>query len=181
MADLLDDPMRLHWSGSRAAIARHRSLAAALDWSVALLGEAELRLFRRLSVFEGRFDVGSALSVAPRDMDPDVAMDALFSLATKSLVAFDADHADAPYCLLGITRSYARLLLLQETQRGAGPRIRAASTTGTNLQAWGSTAGRPEHKGPMEQARALYRLAVDLGRAQGARRWERQSTFAFAD
>ncbi len=67
--------MRL-FSISRAALARHRTLAAALDWSIALLSDTELRLFRWLSVFRGRFDVESALGVSAGGMDPEVAFDA---------------------------------------------------------------------------------------------------------
>jgi predicted ATPase/DNA-binding winged helix-turn-helix (wHTH) protein len=116
VADLalrLDDHMRLLSIGNRAASARHQSLAAALDWSVALLNDDELRVFRRLSVFRGRLDVDRALAVAMGDMDRDVAFDALISLANKSLVSFDRNDAIAPYRLLDTTRSYAAGLLEQ--------------------------------------------------------------------
>ena len=115
----LDDHMRVLAIGNRAALARHRSLAAALDWSIALLDEEELRVFRRLSVFRGRFDVESALGVGAGDMDPDVAFDALISLANKSLVSFDSNDSIAPYRLLDTTRSYAASLLAQSNDRPA--------------------------------------------------------------
>lgn len=106
----LDDHLRLYSNGNRAILPRHRTLAAALDWSIALLSADELRLLRRLSVFRGRFHVESAIGVAP-DMDPDAAFDALISLANKSLVVFDGTDAIAPYRLLETTRSYAAELL----------------------------------------------------------------------
>lgn len=109
----LNDHMRLYSAGNRPVLPRHRTLAAALDWSIALLDDAELRLFRRLSVFRGRFDVESALSVTQADMDPEVAFDALISLANKSLVSFDNSDAVAPYRLLDTTRSYAAARLAQ--------------------------------------------------------------------
>lgn len=115
----LDDHMRLLSIDSRAALPRHRSLAAALDWSIALLDEDESRVFRRLSVFRGRFNVESALGVAAGDMDPDVAFDALISLANKSLVSFDGNDAIAPYRLLDTTRSYAASLLAQSDEHPA--------------------------------------------------------------
>ncbi|SFM68603.1 helix-turn-helix transcriptional regulator [Variovorax sp. OV329] len=124
IADLvhrMDDPMRLYWTGTRAAIPRHRSLAAALDWSVALLNETELKLFRRLSVYSSRFDVDSALVLTADDMDPERATDALISLATKSLVVFDPEHAGKPYRLLDTTRNYAQLLLAQSKENHAMP------------------------------------------------------------
>ncbi len=113
LAFRLNDHMRLYSEGSRASLPRHRTLAAALDWSIALLDNAELRLFRRLSVFRGRFDVESALSVSRADIDPEVAFDALISLANKSLVWFDNSDPIAPYRLLDTTRSYAAALLAQ--------------------------------------------------------------------
>jgi len=118
LAPRLDDHIRLFSISNRGAPPRHRTLAAALDWSIALLGESELRLFRRLSVFRGRFDVDSALGVAV-DADPEEAFDTLVSLADKSLVFFDGDDAVAPYRLLDTTRSYAAALLAQSDERTA--------------------------------------------------------------
>jgi len=114
----LDDHMRLSSAGNRAAQPRHRSLAAALDWSIALLNEEELRLFRRLSVFRGCFDTESALSVGV-ESDPDVAFDALSSLVSKSLLHFDGADAGMPYRLLDTTRSYAASLLQRSGERPA--------------------------------------------------------------
>ncbi|MDR6890303.1 MULTISPECIES: ATP-binding protein [Variovorax] len=147
LAFRLNDHMRLYSTGSRAVLPRHSTLAAALDWSIALLDEAELRLFRRLSVFRGRFDVESALSVTQADMDPEAAFDALISLANKSLVSFDNSDAIAPYRLLETTRSYAAARLAQTDE---GPVLRkrhahfmrevmstAASDSGElTVQAW---------------------------------------------
>ena len=118
LARRLDDHMRLY-AFSRAALARHRTLAAALDWSIALLSDTELRLFRWLSVFRGRFDVESALGVSAGGMDTEVAFDALISLVNKSLVFFDSNDAVAPYRLLDTTRSYAAALLAQSDERSA--------------------------------------------------------------
>ena len=112
----LDDHMRLYSATHRATLPRHQSLAAALDWSIELLTEGELRLFRRLSAFRGRFDVESALCVAADD-DPDPAFDALISLTNKSLVSFDGNDAIAPYRLLDTTRSYATALLDRSDER----------------------------------------------------------------
>lgn len=113
LARRLNDHMRLYSAGNRPVLPRHRTLAAALDWSIALLDDPELRLFRRLSVFRGRFDVESALSVTQADMDAEVAFDALISLANKSLVSFDNSDTVAPYRLLDTTRSYAAARLAQ--------------------------------------------------------------------
>lgn len=118
LASRLDDHIRLFSIGNRTVLPRHRTLAAALDWSIALLSEPELTLFRRLSVFRGRFDVESALGVA-LDTDPEQAFETLISLAGKSLVFFDNQDAIAPYRLLDTTRSYASALLAQSDERAA--------------------------------------------------------------
>jgi len=119
LARRLADHIRIYAIDSRSALPRHRTLAAALDWSLALLNDTELRLFRRLSVFRGRFDVESALGLAAGDMDPDAAFDALISLANKSLVFFDGSDGIAPYRLLDTTRSYAAELLAQSGEQPA--------------------------------------------------------------
>ncbi len=120
LAFRLDDHMRLHSTAGRAALARQRTLAATLDWSIGLLGDAELLLFRRLSVFRAYFGVAAALSVAASALDPDVASDALLSLASKSLVVYDTDQAaDSPYRLLDTTRSYAHALLVRAGEKDA--------------------------------------------------------------
>lgn len=118
LARTLDDHMRLYAMTNRAVSPRHKTLAAALDWSIALLDGEELRLFRRLSVFRGRFDVESALNINA-DTDPETAFDALISLANKSLVSFDSNDAIAPYRLLDTTRGYAATLLAHSGERPA--------------------------------------------------------------
>jgi hypothetical protein len=49
----LDDSLRLLDAGERTARPRHQTLRGMVDWSLDLLGEAELSLFRRLAVFAG--------------------------------------------------------------------------------------------------------------------------------
>lgn len=118
LAFRLDDHMRLHSTVARAALPRQRTLAATLDWSIGLLRDAELLLFRRLSIFRSYFGIEAALSVAASTLDPDMASDALLSLASKSLVVYDGDRvADSPYRLLDTTRSYAHVLLVRSGEK----------------------------------------------------------------
>lgn len=118
LASRLDNHMRLLSIDNRAASSRHQSLAAALDWSIALLNDVELRVFRRLSVFRGRFGSASALDIVADGMDREAAFDAIVSLADKSLLSFDR-HDVAPYRLLDTTRSYASGLLAKSQERPA--------------------------------------------------------------
>ena len=61
---LLDDRLVLLAGGDRLAAGRHRSLAAATEWSCQLLEEAERRVFGRLSVFPAPFTLEAAEAVA---------------------------------------------------------------------------------------------------------------------
>ena len=58
--DRLDDRFRLLTSGTRAALPRHRTLHALIDWSHDLLNEDEAVLYRRLGVFVGGFTLEAA-------------------------------------------------------------------------------------------------------------------------
>lgn len=118
LSSRLDGHMRLHSARSRAVLPRQRTLAATLAWSVDLLNESELLLFRRLSIFRSRFGVEAAVSIVSGEMEHDVASDALIALARKSLVVFDANNGTrAPYRLLDTTRSYAQVLLVRADER----------------------------------------------------------------
>ena len=64
LADRLDDRFGLLTAGDRLAPGRHRSLAAAVEWSYRLLDEREQGVFRALSVFPGPFTLEAAEAVA---------------------------------------------------------------------------------------------------------------------
>ena len=55
LLDRLDDRFALLAGGDRLAPPRHRSLAAAVEWSYQLLDENEQRVFRAVSVFPAPF------------------------------------------------------------------------------------------------------------------------------
>ena len=58
LADRLDGWLALLAGGDRLAAGRHRSLAAAAQWSYQLLAEHERRVFRQVSVFPGAVHPG---------------------------------------------------------------------------------------------------------------------------
>ena len=80
-------------------VARHRSLAAAVDWSFRLLPEPEQELFARLSVFAGGCDARAAHRVCLPDTDEDTAVDLLARLVDRSLVV--AQRAGPPHAVPG--------------------------------------------------------------------------------
>ena len=63
IAARLDDRFALLTDGGRTALARQRTLEAAMDWSHELLSRGERTLLRRLSVFAGGFTLEAAEAV----------------------------------------------------------------------------------------------------------------------
>jgi predicted ATPase/DNA-binding CsgD family transcriptional regulator len=103
----LADRMNL-LTGGRRADDRHRSLQSALDWSYALLDEADRAVLRRISVFAAPFAAAAAQAVcagwppAAGDAVPDV----LARLAEQSLLVATADPAGTRYRALETIRQY---------------------------------------------------------------------------
>jgi predicted ATPase/class 3 adenylate cyclase len=90
IAARLDDRFRLLTGGSRAAVPRHQTLEATVDWSYRLLTESERRLFERLSVFVGGFTLEAAEQVgAGDDIEPGEILDLLTGLVDRSMVLAD--------------------------------------------------------------------------------------------
>jgi predicted ATPase/class 3 adenylate cyclase len=77
IAGLLDDRFRLLTGGRRAAVERHHTLRAAIDWSYSLLGDTERLVFDRLGVFPATFDAAAAQAVASEAIQPWDVIDAL--------------------------------------------------------------------------------------------------------
>lgn len=103
----LDDRFDLLAGGQRTALPRHRTLRAALDWSHSLLHETEATVLRRLSVFVNGFTLEAAAEVAGDEtLDRPSVLNALASLAGKSLIAIDSVSGRPRYHLLDTTRAY---------------------------------------------------------------------------
>ena len=109
IAENLDQRFRLLTGGSRTALPRQQTLAAAIDWSYRLLEDRERHLFERLSVFQGGFTLEAVEDICTDD-DLDVlsVLELLPSLVDKSLVAVDREGDDARYRLLETLRQFAR-------------------------------------------------------------------------
>jgi predicted ATPase/DNA-binding SARP family transcriptional activator len=107
IASRLDDSLRLLTWGSRTASPRRRTLRGTLDWSYALLGELERRLFGRLSVFAGGWTLEAAEAVGAGDIQQGDVVDLLSSLVDKSLVVAEAQEV-VRYRMLEPIRQYAR-------------------------------------------------------------------------
>ena len=107
IARRLDDAFRLLTTGSRTALARHRTLRATMEWSFALLGAREQTLFRRLAVFAGSFTLDAAEAVcAGEPLEAEDILDGVSALVDKSLVAMEPGDGMARYRLLETVRQY---------------------------------------------------------------------------
>ena len=109
VAENLDQRFRLLTGGSRTALPRQQTLAAAIDWSYRLLDDRERVLFERLSVFQGGFGLEAVQSVCGGDgIDDFEVIDLVSSLVDKSLVVADTEGEAARYHLLETIRQFAR-------------------------------------------------------------------------
>lgn len=96
--------------GARDLPARQRTMRATMDWSYALLGAGDMRMFRALATFRGGFGTdGAAAMIVSADSteDPDV-LSPLSALVDANLVAMARDVSrEGRYTMLDVTREYA--------------------------------------------------------------------------
>ncbi len=108
IADSLNDRFRLLTGGARNVLRRQQTLRASVDWSHALLTDAERTLFRRLGVFMGGFDLEAAQAVAAiTEAEQFQILDQLSLLVDKSLVIADDESGVMRFRLLETMRQYA--------------------------------------------------------------------------
>ncbi|MGH2405194.1 MAG: tetratricopeptide repeat protein [bacterium] len=165
IAARLNNRFRLLSGGSRTALAHHRTLQAALDWSHDLLGPTEKILLRRLSVFSGWFPLEAVESICSDDevAEEDV-LDLLTSLVDKSLVIVEQERGEARYRLLETVREYSRDKLVEAGE--------AVDRRNRHLQWYASLAERaePELQGPRQEM-WLGRLEAEHDNVRGALEW----------
>lgn len=108
LAGHLDDRFNMLTGGNRTALPRHQTLKATLDWSHALLDDAERTTLRRLGVFVSSFTMEAAIAVAGDGALHEIDVVAAVSgLVEKSLVVTRMERGRAAYRLLETTRAYA--------------------------------------------------------------------------
>jgi predicted ATPase len=104
----LDDQLRLLTAGSRTAVPRQQTLLAAIEWSYALLSEAEQAMLKRLGIFAGSFTLEAVAAVtAGAPVAKSNVFDLLAGLVDKSLVVSLAGAGENRYRLLEATRAFA--------------------------------------------------------------------------
>jgi predicted ATPase/class 3 adenylate cyclase len=161
LLDRLDGQFDVLAGTGRRAPARHRSLAATVEWSYQLLGEEEQRVFRRLSVFPGSFTLEAAEAVAGGGAGP-----AVLQLVDCSLVVPPRAGPDGRprYLILETLRAYGAGRLAE-----AGERPEAAAALARHaLQVAGQAeAGLETGDGELAAARWLDAEDAALHQALG--------------
>jgi predicted ATPase/DNA-binding winged helix-turn-helix (wHTH) protein len=118
LANHLDDRFNMLSGGNRTALPRHQTLKATLDWSHALLDDAERATLRRLGIFFNSFTMEAAIAVAGdgalRELD---VIAAVSGLVEKSLVMTRVEGGIVSYRLLETTRAYAMQKLEDNGER----------------------------------------------------------------
>ena len=105
---LLEDRFALLTNGERAALPRHRTLRATVEWSYELLTKTEQVVLDRVSVFAGVFSLRDAEAVCSDETLSRLAVvDAVASLVNKSLlVRSETDLGSTSYRLLDTIRQF---------------------------------------------------------------------------
>jgi predicted ATPase len=165
IAGLLDERFRLLTRGRSDAASRQQTLQATVEWSYALLGEADRHVFDGLGVFPGSFDAAAAVAVAGGGgLARWDILDSLTALVGKSLVVPEEGPDQASrYRLLETMRAYAR----QQLTAAELGRLRRAHA---GYYAACAERGGPELAGPA-QLEWQRRIRAELDNLQAAVSW----------
>ncbi|HUR77634.1 MAG TPA: tetratricopeptide repeat protein [Acidimicrobiales bacterium] len=104
LATRLEDRFALLSGGARTALPRQQTLRGLVDWSYELLDEDERSVFRRISVFNGRFPLEGAEALCA-DLEND-AFSVMSRLVDKSLVNMHDTELGTRFQLLQTIRHY---------------------------------------------------------------------------
>ena len=114
LAARLGDRFGVLTGGSRTALARHRTLRAAISWSHELLGQQEQACFRRMAVFAGGCTIDAAEAVCADAVLPaEAVLETVTSLVDWSLLTTEERCGAMRYGMLESVRQYAREQLVQ--------------------------------------------------------------------
>jgi len=115
----LRDRFRLLAGSHSAALPRHQTLRAAMQWSYDHLTPEEQALLRALSIFVGGWTLEAAVGICAPERDEIDVLDLLTGLVNKSLVLSEHPVEDETrYRLLETVREYAQDLQIERGERG---------------------------------------------------------------
>ncbi len=105
----LRDCFRVLATGKRGGLPRHQTLRAAVEWSFALCTPAERRLWARMSVFPGSFDIVAAERVGTGPGLPtEAVLGGLIALVDKSVLGGEHSGERARFRLPEPLRQYGQ-------------------------------------------------------------------------
>ena len=157
ITERLDDRFRLLTGGSKAALQRHQTLQAAIEWSYHLLSEDEQLLWQRLSVFAHGFDLDSSEVVCADDRLPPARMvDLLGALVDKSILVADRRDGSTRFGMLETIRQFGR-----ERLAASGEEASTLRRHRDWIAALAERAGKEWHGA--NQASWLDRIEQELG------------------
>ncbi len=165
IAARLDDVFRLLTGGSRTAMPRQQTLAAAIEWSYNLLSNPERALLSRLSVFAGGWTLDAAEQICAGDGIAQLdILDLLTQLVNKSLVIAENNDGATRYRFLETIRQFARYCLYKAEA--------VELVSDRHLEFFGAFAetARAQLRGPA-QIRWLERLDAEHDNLRAALLW----------
>src|SRR5215831_10316611 len=171
----LKDSLHLLVSARRTAAARQRTLSATFDWSYVLLSEHEQRVFERLAVFAGPFQLEAAEAVCGAAPVGRVhVLDHLGELIDKSLVVPESNHDTVRYRLLQTVRQYAYQRLVDRQEVESTQRLQAEWYAQLmDMAVLDLRAENPSHRKASQRTR-LAQLAREHDNIRGALDWSIQ-------
>ena len=104
----LSDRYSLLTSGGRGVPSRQQTLRLSIDWSYDLCSPAEQRLWGKLTVFSGGFDLDAAEAVCGQDSGSTEVLDLVTALVEKSILIREETDSTVRYRLLDLLREYGR-------------------------------------------------------------------------
>lgn len=144
----------------RGTLPRHRTLAAALEWSYQLLSAREQYVLRCLGIFAGSFTLDAAVAIIPAD-DQDDTASILADLVCKSLLSVDVGQEDIRFRLLEITKAFALAKLVEEPERN----LLAARLANHLVELFNACADRPR------EIRTRGAVLLELDNVRGVLNW----------
>jgi predicted ATPase/DNA-binding CsgD family transcriptional regulator len=117
----LDDRYALLTRGERGRPDRQQTLRASIEWSYQLCTPQEQRLWARLCVFAGSFELDAVEAVCTGDIAGDEIVDLVSGLVDKSIVVRHERGTVARYRLLEAIRAFG---LERLNEAGDGPALR---------------------------------------------------------
>ncbi|UZG60361.1 protein kinase domain-containing protein [Rhodococcus opacus] len=112
----LTDRYALLTRGSRVAPSRQQTLRLCVDWSYELCTPVEQRMWSRLSVFAGSFELDAAEQICGSGLNAEELLDAVASLVDKSILIREESGTVVRFRVLETLRDYGRERLLQSSE-----------------------------------------------------------------